>query len=181
MPTSYREDVPAADRRVGQIRLPRLVAVITSSIAAGLVFAMMEMVLVAAIMGQPWYGPLHMIAAIGMGPAGVLPPPATFNIGVAAVAMLIHVLMSIVLGSILATVLLAFRSNLAWIIGLIFGVALYYINFYGFTAIFPWFAEARGWIGFVSHAVFGLVLALLYRRMDTREPNALAATEKPLR
>jgi len=172
MATAYREELSAADRHIGPMRLPRLGAVITASIVAGLVFAVMEMVLVAVVKGQPWYGPLHMIAAIGMGPTGVLPPPPTFQIGVAAVAMVIHMMLSVVLGLILATLLLAFRSNLAWIIGLIFGIALYYIFFYGFTALFPWFAEARGWIGFVAHAVFGLVLALIYRKMDPREPNA---------
>lgn len=169
MSTAYREGSSGADQRIGSIRLPRLGALITASIVAGLVFAMMEMVLVAVVMGQPWYGPLHMIAAIGMGPQGVLPPPPAFDFGVAAVAMLIHMVMSIVLGLILATVLLAFRSSMAWLIGLLFGVALYYINFYGFTAFFPWFAQARGWIPLVSHAVFGLVLALIYRGMDKRE------------
>lgn len=172
MTTTHREDLSSADRRVGPVRMPRLGAVITASIVAGLVFAMLEMVLVAVVKGQPWYGPLHMIAAIGMGPSGVLPPPATFDIGVAAVAMVIHMMLSIVLGLILAALLLAFRSTLAWIIGLVFGIALYYIFFYGFTPLFPWFAEARGWIAFVSHAVFGLVLALIYRKMDTREPSS---------
>ncbi len=172
MSTAYRDESSGADRRIGFVLLPRLGAVITASIVAGLVFAMMEMVLVALVMGQPWYGPLHMIAAIGMGPQGVLPPPPAFDFGVAAIAMLIHMLVSVFLGLVLATALLAFRSSMAWLIGLIFGVALYYINFYGFTALFPWFAEARGWIGLVSHAVFGLVLALIYRGMDKREAIA---------
>jgi len=172
MSTAYRDESSGADRRIGSMRLPRLGAVITASIVAGLVFAMMEMVLVAVVMGKPWYGPLHMIAAIGMGPQGVLPPPPAFDFGVAAVAVLIHMVMSILLGMVFATVLLAFRSSMAWLIGLIFGVALYYINFYGFTALFPWFAEARGWIALVSHAAFGLVLALVYRGMDKREAIA---------
>lgn len=169
MSTAYRDESSGADRRLGSLRLPRLGAAITASIVAGLVFAMMEMVLVAVVMGQPWYGPLHMIAAIGMGPQGVLPPPPAFDFGVAAIAVLIHMVLSIVLGLLLATVLLAFRGSMAWLIGLVFGVALYYTTFYGFTALFPWFAEARGWIALISHAVFGLVLALIYRGMDKRE------------
>ena len=174
--TTYRDGVPA-DRRFGSVLLPRLGAVAVASIVAALVFAMMEMALVALVMGQPWYGPLHMIAAIGMGPSGVLPPPPSFNLGVAGVAMAIHVLMALFLGLVLSTLLLAFRSGWAWIIGMVFGIALYYINFYGFTALFPWFAEARGWIGFVSHAAFGLVLALIYRGMDTRQ--AVGASTAP--
>jgi len=70
---------------------------------------MMEMVLVAVVMGQPWYGPLHMIAAIGMGKDGVLPPPAPFEMGVAAIAMAIHVSIALFYGLVLSTLLLAFR------------------------------------------------------------------------
>ena len=169
MSNAYRDESSGADRSIGAVRLPRLGAVIAASVIAGLVFAMMEMVLVAVVKGQPWYGPLHMIAAIGMGRQDVLPPPPAFDFGVAAIAMLIHMVLSILLGLVLATVLLAVRSSMAWLLGLIFGVALYYINFYGFTALFPWFAEARGWISMVSHAAFGLVLALVYRGMDKRE------------
>ncbi len=177
MAAAYREEI-AADRHFGSMLLPRLGAVATASIVAALVFAMMEMVLVAVVMGQPWYAPLHMIAAIVLGPSGVLPPPAAFNLGVAGVAMVVHVVMAIIYGLVLSTVLLAFRSSLAWIIGLVFGVALYYINFYGFTMLFPWFADARGWIGFVSHAVFGLVLALIYRQMDGREAIDTASGDR---
>jgi len=177
MTTAYR-DGASADRRLGSVLLPRLGAAAVASIVAALVFAMMEMVLVAVVMGQPWYGPLHMIAAIGMGKDGVLPPPASFEMGVAAIAMVIHVLMALFLGLVLSTILLAFRSSLAWIIGSTFGIALYFINFYGFTALFPWFAEARGWIGFVSHAAFGLVLALIYRGMDTRQSVGASAASR---
>lgn len=130
MPTTYRDETKVAERRVGGVLLPRVGAVLAAAVVAGLIFAMMEMVLVQAVMGQPWYGPLHMIAAIVLGPS-VLPPPPTFDIGVASTAVAIHMALS--------------------------------INFYGFTALFPWFAEGRGWIGFVSHAVYGLVLALVYR------------------
>ena|GEM_PF-1161873 len=178
MSTAYRE-VAASDRRVGSMLLPRLGALVASSIVAALVFAMLEMVLVAVVMGQPWYGPLHMIAAIVLGPNGLLPPPASFNIGIAGVAMVVHLVMAIVYGFVLSAILLALRRNFAWIAGLAFGIALYYINSYGFTALFPWFAEGRGWIGFVSHAVFGLVLALVYRKMDAREGSEPTVRDRP--
>ena len=37
------------------------------------------------------------------------------------------------------------------------------LNLYGFTAIFPWFAEARGGITLTVHAVFGMTIMLMYR------------------
>lgn len=175
MTTAYRDDGKIADRRVGGMLMPKVWPAIAAAVVAGLIFAMMEMVLVAVVLGQPWYGPLHMIAAIVLGP-GVLPPPPAFDVGVATVAMMVHMATSIVYAFILAAILLALRPGHAWWIGLLFGIALYYINFYGFTALFPWFAEARGWIGFVSHAVYGLVLGLVYRTMDKRERAGNAVT-----
>lgn len=168
MTTGYHDDKSVVGRRSEGMLFPRVGPAIAAAIIAGVVFAMMEMILVAVVMGKPWYGPLHMIAAIGMGPA-VLPPPPAFDIGVALVAISIHMLVSIVYAFILAMILLALRTSHAWWVGLVFGIALYYINFYAFTGMFPWFAEARGWIGFVSHAVYGVVLALVYRGMDKRE------------
>lgn len=148
--------------------MPRPGAVVTAAVVAAMVFAVMEMMLVAIVQGMPFWAPLHMIAAIVMG-SGVLPPPPAFDLGVAAVAMGVHLVLSLVLATILAFVLLRTRPGSAWWIGLLFGIALYYINFYGFTALFPWFADARGWISWVSHAVFGLLLGVVYRSMDKRE------------
>jgi hypothetical protein len=38
-------------------------------------------------------------------------------------------------------------------------MALYIINLYGFTALFPWFSIARDGITALTHLVFGLTLA----------------------
>jgi hypothetical protein len=53
----------------------------------------------------------------------------------------------------------------ALLVGGLFGLALYLVNFYGFTAIFPWFAEARNWVSIVSPIVFGLLAAWAYKTM----------------
>jgi hypothetical protein len=42
-------------------------------------------------------------------------------------------------------------------------VALYAINMYGFTAIFPWFAASRDKITLTAHIAFGVVAAGAYR------------------
>jgi hypothetical protein len=56
-----------------------------------------------------------------------------------------------------------------------FGLAIYVVNFYGFTALFPWFADARGWIAILSHAVFGLVLGAIYDRLEGRQHVSVRA------
>jgi biotin transporter BioY len=39
------------------------------------------------------------------------------------------------------------------------------VDFYLMTAIFPWFAMARGGISIFAHAMFGLVLGWTYHAM----------------
>jgi hypothetical protein len=130
-----------------------------AGLLAGLIFVAMEMVLVATVGGSPW-GPPRMMGAIVLGPH-VLPPPATFDAGIFAVGMLVHFALSAVLGVIFAFAVGRLSLSTVALVGLgaLFGLAVYLVNFYGFTAVFPWFEMARNWITIVSHLVFGAVLA----------------------
>lgn len=144
------------------VRTPKLdlKAAALAGLVAGVVFMMMEMALVAATTGSPW-GPPRMIAAIVMG-EGVLPPPATFDLTVMMAAMVVHLGLSIALGVTWALLAGRFAGGMALVLGAVFGLIAYVFFFYGWTTVFPWFAMARGWIGIVSHVVFGVVLAGAY-------------------
>ena len=148
-------------------------AAVLAGLAAGAVFMMMEMALVALTEGSPW-GPPRMIGAIALG-REVLPPPATFHAGAFGAAMLIHFALSAVLGIVWGLLFGRLLGAIALAVGAVFGVVVYAIHFYGMTAVFPWFAMARNWITVLSHAVFGLVLAGSYlglrrRRTPVGEP-----------
>lgn len=132
-------------------------------LVAGAAFMMMEMGLVALAGDSPW-GPPRMIAAIVMG-EGVLPPPATFDLMILMAAMAVHFMLSIVIGVGFAFVARRFGLVMAVVAGAVLGLGLYVVNFYGFTAIFPWFAMARNTISIVSHIAFGVVLGLSYRML----------------
>lgn len=138
-------------------------AAIWSGIIAGVVFMMLEMGLVGTIGGQSPWGPPRMIAAMVMGES-VLPPPATFDLGIMMVAMMIHFVMSIIFGLVLGWAISHRRMSLAKAIvaGTVFGLLVYFLGFYLMTAIFPWFAMARGAISIFAHAMFGLVLGWTY-------------------
>lgn len=149
-----------------QVAAPRgagLKAGAVAGLIAGAVFMMMEMGLVAMAGDSPW-GPPRMIAAIVMG-EGVLPPPATFDLMVLMAAMAVHFMLSIVIGVGFALVARRFGLVMAVVAGAVVGLGLYVVNFYGFTAIFPWFAMARNTISIVSHIAFGVVLGLSYRML----------------
>ena len=136
-------------------------AAVWAAIIAGIVFMMLEMMMVAVFMGESPWGPPRMIAAIGMG-KGVLPPPATFDAGIMMVAMLIHFGLSVILAFVFAFIARGRALGMATLLGSAFGLAIYVINFYGMTALFPWFAMGRGWIGIVAHVAYGAVLGLVY-------------------
>lgn len=159
-------------------------AAIWSGIVAGIVFIMLEMALVAFIQGMSPWAPPRMMAAMVMG-EGVLPPmegPVTFDFGVMMVAMMIHFPLAIIYGIILGWVISNWRLGLgaSVAVGTAFGLLIYFVNFYGFTAIWPWFAMARNLISIVAHAMFGLVLGWAYHAIagSSAAVDEMPATER---
>ena len=148
-------------------------AAIWAGLIAGAVFMMLEMALVAIVNGQSPWGPPRMIAAMVMGES-VLPPPGSFDFGIMMVAMMIHFMMSIAFGVILGWAIYHWRMNLltALVVGTVFGLVIYFVVFYMMTAIFPWFAMARGGVSIVAHAMFGLVLGWAYHAIAGQRSHA---------
>lgn len=146
-----------------------------AGVIAGVAFLALEMLLVPLLMGQSPWGPPRMIAAIIMG-RDVLPPPATFDGGVLVAAMAVHFALSIVLGLILGKLIALFNLDSSWgltfVVGAVFGLVVYVVNFYGMTAFFPWFAEARNWLSLTLHAVFGVIAAESYFGLEKRAAAA---------
>jgi uncharacterized membrane protein YagU involved in acid resistance len=136
-----------------------------AGVVAGIVFMMLEMMMVAVFMGQSPWGPPRMMAAMLMG-KDVLPmpgAPVTFDFTIMMVAMMIHLVLSVLLGLVLGWIIHRMDKGAALLTGLVFGLAVYVVDFYLIAPIlFPWFTMARNWISIVTHAVFGLVIAAVY-------------------
>ena len=62
------------------------------------------------------------------------------------------------------------RNGSALFAGALYGLAIYVVNLYGFTLLFPWFAVARDWVTLLTHLVFGVALAAGYR-LFARDPQ----------
>jgi hypothetical protein len=133
-----------------------------SGLVAGIIFMMLEMVMVMAFLGNSPWGPPRMIAAMVLG-RDVLPPPATFSFAVMMVAMMIHFMLSWVYAFFFAWVFGGIKVATAIMIGAALGFVIYLVNFYGFTAIWPWFADARNWVSIFAHVMFGITLAWTYQ------------------
>ena len=121
------------------------------------------------------YRDARLTAAILLGQS-VLPPPASFDLGVVLAATLLHFSLSIIYVALLAYIAAFLKAvPITWI-GVGFGIALYVVNLYGFTEIFPWFAQTRGLITLMAHGVFGVVAISVYRWLnitDARPPAAV--------
>lgn len=149
-------------------RQPHWKAGIWSGVIAGVVFLVLEMVMVALFAGESPWGPVRMMGAILLG-EGVLPPPATFDFGVVMAAMFVHFALAIILGLVLAYLVFRLTFGTALAVGLAFGLVVYLFNFYIMTGLFPWFAMGRNWITIFAHLAFGLTLAWSYKALARRE------------
>ncbi len=140
---------------------------VIAGLIAGAVFLMLEMIMVPMFMGGSPWGPPRMIAAIVLGKSVLpMPPqPVTFDFGVIMAAVILHFILSIIYVVILGWLCRKLSIGTSMLVGGIFGLALYYINFYGFTAIFPWFEMARNWVSIFSHIMFGLVAVYAFKKI----------------
>jgi hypothetical protein len=115
-------------------------------------------------------------AAIALGPA-VLPPPVGFDWQIMLVAGAIHGFLSVIYGLALAALAVRLRPLHGLAAGGLFGLALFALNMFGMTTLFPWFVASRDWITAFAHLAFGTAMIPLYRLMsqlwsrDRREEN----------
>lgn len=158
-------------------RLPEWPAAVIGGCLAGAVFLVIEL-FAMRVAGQSLWVPLRMIAGIAMGRDALQAAP--FEPGVVVVALVTHFVLSIFFAIILAVIMAPFSLDssvgLASLVGLLFGVLLYVVNFYGMTQIFPWFVDARGWLSCLSHMMFGLVAADACLALEGRESDGDGAT-----
>lgn len=139
-------------------------AVIFSGLISGLVFLLVNMILSWLVLGTPWIF-VRMVGAILLGEE-VLPPPANFDPVVFIIAVGIHLLLSIIFTTILASIIHKWGLLVGIIGGAIFGLALYAINFYTFSFFFPWFFSLRSWIVLLSHVAYGATAGGIYEALE---------------
>src|SRR5262252_865425 len=87
-------------------------AAIWASVIAGIVFAVLEVAMVPLFQGKSLWAPLHMIGAIALGP-GAMASPDTFDLGVIATAVVVHMILAIIYGIILAFIVMRLDTGMA--------------------------------------------------------------------
>lgn len=137
-------------------------ALVWSGLAAGAVFLVLELLLTRFVLGMNPGVLIRMIAAITQGTA-MLPPPDSADVSVTLAAVILHFAMSLLYAVVFAFIAKGRSIRASTLIGAVYGLVLYALNFYVFTALlFQWFVEMRHWTAVLSHLVFGAVLGATY-------------------
>jgi hypothetical protein len=152
-------------------RRPDWAAAAASGFVAGALLMLLELFWVAIVQdANPWVTS-HRIAALALGPDVLR--PGDFNAGIVGVALIIHYVLGIAFGLVLAAVMAPFHfdssTGMALLVGAVFGLLLYLVNFFVMTTAFPWFAEMRGMATLIAHLIFGMSAALIYRKLERPE------------
>lgn len=144
---------------------PQWRAIVGAGVAAGVFSTIVQVVLWALFTNELpaiLYRDARLAGALVMGDAA-LHPPATFDLGIAAIATVVHFALSIVYAAVIAPIVARLPMLAALAAGALFGVALYVVNLHAFTLVFPWFTVARGGITLAAHVAFGASAAAAYR------------------
>ena len=139
-------------------------AALRAGIVSGAFFLLASMALTWWAIGSPWVI-TRLVASLILGP-GALPPPATFTVGTAVVALIVHFALSIGYAMLIAFVLHRWGMVVGIIGGAILGLAIFAINFYTVSYLFPWFYPMRSWMLAASHALFGAMAGGIYEAME---------------
>lgn len=146
------------------------IAVTVAAVAAGVLATAVQVVLWIAFT-DAWPGILwrdaRLAAAVVLGPA-VLPPATGGLLAVLAVATAVHFALSYAYAAAVGVLAARLSHRAALAAGAAFGLALYVVNMHGFTAVWPWFAQARDWITVAAHLAFGLIAADAFVRTRRR-------------
>lgn len=149
-------------------RTPDWTAAAVSGFVAGAVVMVMELFWSTVIINVSPWAASHLVAAILMGP-DVL-QSTTFSMGVVIAALAIHYVLGAVFGAILAAIIAPFHLDssirMSLLTGAIFGLLLYAFNFYGMVSFYPWFAEMQNGVVMLSHILFGMTAAVMYRQLE---------------
>lgn len=139
-------------------------AAVLAGLFAGIAFFLLQMALTASLLGTPWVF-ARMTAAIVLG-RSVLPPPATFDAGIVAVAFALHLALSIAYAGLIAFIVHKGGLLRGIIGGAALGLALYAINYWTFAQWFPWFLDLKSGIALVSHVAFGALAGGMYELLE---------------
>jgi hypothetical protein len=139
-------------------------AVGIAGLSSGVLFWLLSLLLSALVFGSPWLF-THMAAAILLGEA-VLVPPFDFDARLLAVGLIVHLLLSLLFGALVAFAIHRWGILVGVLGGAALGLALYAINTYSLSYFFPWFYAFRNWTFALGHILYGALAGGVYELFE---------------
>lgn len=153
------------------IRLRQVVdwgAAIWAGLIAGTIFLLLNVFLIPAVVGGDGWVIIHYLASLILGEQ-VLQPPFGFDLLALVVALAVNYVLALIFSVILALIIHRWGLLTGIILGALFGLAIYGINFYTMTLLFPWFFAINHWLFAVTHVVFGALAGGIYESFEVEE------------
>lgn len=140
-------------------------AAIQAGLISGLIFFILELLLVPLTMGGNAGIVMRYLASVLLG-KGVLPPSTSSGFGAFVAALLSTLVLAIFFSCIIAFVIHRGGILTGILGGALLGLALYLINFYTLTLIFPWLYVLTGWMSAFNHIIFGALAGGIYEGLE---------------
>jgi len=137
-------------------------AVLVSGLVAGTLFLLADLVFAPLITNTSATVTLRYFAALVLG-SKVLTQSGT---GILAVGVVVHYVLSLVFALVISLVVHRWGMLVGIVGGAIMGVAIYGINLYTLTVLFPWFFAINSTVILLCHAIFGAVAGGVYEMFD---------------
>lgn len=139
-------------------------AALIAGLVSGLLFLGIATLITSNALGTP-ISLVRLFASIVLGES-ILNPDITVTPVAIITALVVHLLFSLGFGLLVAYVVHRGGFILGIIGGGILGIALYFINFYTFSLLFPWFYSFSSMLMLIGHALFGAVTGGLYEMLE---------------
>lgn len=144
-------------------------AAIWAGLIAGVVFLVFQMIMVATIYNDSIFLVFRWAAAIVLG-TGVLPPEASgFSFGIFIMGLLLHLGLSVLYSLLIAFIIHRWGLVVGIVGGAFIGLALFMVNYYTMTILFPWFYVASRPAMMLGHMLFGAIAGGIYEGLEVEE------------
>ena len=142
-------------------------AAIWAGVISGALILILNIILSWIYLGSPWL-PIRLTASILLGERA-LPPPTSFDFTIFIIALIVHFMLAILYGCLIAVAIFRWGLLVSFIGGAALGLAIYIINFFAISCFFPWFFPMRSWIILLSHILFGALAGVIYELLEDEE------------
>mgnify|MGYP003382062582 CR=1 FL=1 len=140
-------------------------AAVVAGLVAGSLTMLLWMILFSTVTGGALWTPFHHTAAILLG-QDALTPSGTIVPQIILTGAFVQLVLSIFYAVVLAFIIHRWGLVVGIVGGALFGLALYIINYYTFSALFAWFYPLRSWIALVGHIFFGATAGGIYEALE---------------